>query len=124
MPLQTANKSTIPKTHALIKEQGADLSNYFVNFAVCCPSRVSYLTGRCSHNSGVVWNAGVGYTGGEYRFLEQQLENQTFAYALQVRPPSPSAYMQLLIPHCTSHKSQVVLLSPCCRSCCIAFYYE
>lgn len=47
-------------------EHGAPLSaparaafnNYFIDFAVCCPSRTSYLTGKCLHNSGAVYPTG------------------------------------------------------------------
>ena len=35
-----------------------DFSNYYIDFAVCCPSRTSYLTGKCLHNHGNIFPVG------------------------------------------------------------------
>ena len=43
----------MPKTNALIRDQGAVFSNHFVTTAVCCPSRVALWTGRQPHNTNV-----------------------------------------------------------------------
>jgi N-acetylglucosamine-6-sulfatase len=40
----------------LIGAQGATFEDYVVSFPLCCPSRASFLTGRYSHNTGVVGN--------------------------------------------------------------------
>ncbi|CAI5478169.1 unnamed protein product [Closterium sp. Yama58-4] len=81
--LGSTAREVMPLTHAHVVSRGASLSNYFANFAICCPSRVSYLTGRCSHNTGVIWNKDAGMGGGEYRVLEEGLEPHTLAVALQ-----------------------------------------
>jgi len=53
---------TRPRTHAAF-------SNYFIDFAVCCPSRTSFLTGKCLHNSGSVYPTGpIGGFAGFTRF--------------------------------------------------------
>jgi N-acetylglucosamine-6-sulfatase len=43
-------------TRKLIADQGTTFDNYFVSFPLCCPSRATFLTGRYSHNTGVVGN--------------------------------------------------------------------
>ena len=40
----------------LIGDQGTTFDNFFVSFPLCCPSRATFLTGRYSHNTGVVGN--------------------------------------------------------------------
>jgi N-acetylglucosamine-6-sulfatase len=48
----------LPKTRALLGEQGTTFTNSFVSYALCCPSRSTFLTGQFSHNHGVVQNSG------------------------------------------------------------------
>ena len=50
--------STMPHVKALIAEQGATLSNYFVSNSLCCPSRATTLRGQYAHNDGVESNGG------------------------------------------------------------------
>src|SRR3546814_11281544 len=40
----------MPKTKALIEEQGAAFDNYFVTYSFCCPSRATMLRGQYAHN--------------------------------------------------------------------------
>jgi N-acetylglucosamine-6-sulfatase len=47
---------------SLIAEKGATFEKSFVNFSLCCPSRVTFLTGQYMHNHGVTRNTGP--TGG------------------------------------------------------------
>lgn len=46
------------------------------NYAVCCPSRTTILTGLCAHNSGVV-GAGYGPLGGFDAFVNSGNEQRT-----------------------------------------------
>jgi len=52
------------RTNQLLGAQGTTFSNFFTPFPMCCPSRVSYLTGQYAFNHGVVDN--IGPDGGFY----------------------------------------------------------
>jgi N-acetylglucosamine-6-sulfatase len=52
----------MPKTNALLAAQGITFSQSFVPNSLCCPSRVSTLTGQYSHDNGV-WNSKAPYGG-------------------------------------------------------------
>ena len=43
--------------NSLIGDQGATFRNSFVNYALCCPSRATFLTGQYMHNHGVLGNS-------------------------------------------------------------------
>ncbi len=62
--------SSMPKTRSLIGNQGLTFANSFVDFSLCCPSRVSFLTGQASHNTGVLANGGT--DGGYAKFQPTQ----------------------------------------------------
>jgi arylsulfatase A-like enzyme len=47
----------MPNTNALIGEQGATFTNYFVTSSACCPSRSSTFRGQYPHNTGVFENS-------------------------------------------------------------------
>ncbi|HEY6416757.1 MAG TPA: sulfatase, partial [Acidimicrobiales bacterium] len=42
---------------ALLRDRGATFANSFVTFALCCPSRATFLTGQYAHNHGVLGNS-------------------------------------------------------------------
>jgi N-acetylglucosamine-6-sulfatase len=46
----------MPNTLGLIAEKGVTLNRYYVPYPLCCPSRVSLLTGRYAHNHNVRGN--------------------------------------------------------------------
>jgi N-acetylglucosamine-6-sulfatase len=46
----------MPKTKALIEDQGTRFDRFFVSYPLCCPSRASILRGQYAHNTGVVGN--------------------------------------------------------------------
>ncbi len=52
----TGSMAYMPKLHALLAEQGVTFSNSFVNLPLCAPSRASFLTGLCAHNTGIKAN--------------------------------------------------------------------
>jgi N-acetylglucosamine-6-sulfatase len=56
----------MPNTLNLIAGRGMTFTRYYVSYPLCCPSRVSLLTGRYAHNHGVKGN--VQPNGGFYGF--------------------------------------------------------
>src|SRR5262245_41570965 len=46
----------MPKTKALIEDQGVAFDNYFVTYSFCCPSRATALRGQYSHNHRIQGN--------------------------------------------------------------------
>ncbi len=59
----------MPNTLNLIAKRGETFNHYYVSYPLCCPSRVSLLTGRYSHNNGVRGNVqpNGGYFGFSFR---------------------------------------------------------
>lgn len=55
----------MPNTLELIAAKGVTFNRYYVSYPLCCPSRVSLLTGRYAHNHNVRGNVPPegGYTG-------------------------------------------------------------
>jgi arylsulfatase A-like enzyme len=55
----------MPATLDLIAKHGMTFTRYYVSYPLCCPSRVSLLTGRYAHNHGVKGNVqpNGGYSG-------------------------------------------------------------
>src|SRR5919198_4732945 len=45
------------RVNALIGARGTTFRKSFVNFALCCPSRATFLTGEYAHNHEVMGNA-------------------------------------------------------------------
>ncbi|MGH2713188.1 MAG: sulfatase family protein, partial [Thermoleophilaceae bacterium] len=53
-----ASLSSMPQTNALLAGHGTVFEQAIATFPLCCPSRVTHLTGQYSHNHQVVHNAG------------------------------------------------------------------
>lgn len=66
----------MPKTKALIADQGVTFPNFLLNTAQCCPSRASILRGQYSQNTGVRTNS-QGYEGAYPAFIENGNESST-----------------------------------------------
>jgi N-acetylglucosamine-6-sulfatase len=56
----------MPNTVDLLAKRGITFNRYYVSYPLCCPSRVSLMTGRYAHNTGVKGN--VQPNGGYYGF--------------------------------------------------------
>ena len=46
----------MPKTKALLEDQGTTFDTFFVSYPFCCPSRASILRGQYAHNTHIVGN--------------------------------------------------------------------
>jgi N-acetylglucosamine-6-sulfatase len=59
----------MPNTLNLIAKRGMTFNRYYASYPLCCPSRVSLLTGRYAHNNGVKGNIqpNGGYFGFSFR---------------------------------------------------------
>jgi arylsulfatase A-like enzyme len=59
----------MPNTLSQIAAKGMTFNRYYVSYPLCCPSRVSLMTGRYAHNNNVRGNVppNGGYTGFSYR---------------------------------------------------------
>jgi N-acetylglucosamine-6-sulfatase len=54
---QTANSLwAMPNVQRLLADRGATFDNSFASYALCCPSRATFLTGQYAHNHGVYDN--------------------------------------------------------------------
>lgn len=71
----------MPKTKALIEDQGISFDNYFVTYSFCCPSRATTLRGQYSFNHRIQGN--VLPTGGARKFRATGLDKSTVATWLQ-----------------------------------------
>jgi N-acetylglucosamine-6-sulfatase len=54
--LDTSLLPYLPNVTGLIRDQGASLTNFYVEQSSCCPSRASILSGLYAHNHGVIGN--------------------------------------------------------------------
>ncbi|HEX5988629.1 MAG TPA: sulfatase [Solirubrobacterales bacterium] len=71
----------MPYTLSLIANRGVSFSRYYVPYPLCCPSRVSLLTGRYAHNHNVRGN--VPPNGGFTGFKARQAYTHNLAPWLQ-----------------------------------------
>ena len=71
----------MPNTLALIAGRGISFNRYYVPYPLCCPSRVSLLTGRYAHNHNVRGN--VPPNGGFTGFKARQAYSHNLAPWLQ-----------------------------------------
>jgi arylsulfatase A-like enzyme len=65
-PLTGQISAVMPNTLTQLVGQGISFNRYYVSNPLCCPSRTSMLTGRYSHNNGVLTNFFP--SGGFYKF--------------------------------------------------------
>jgi N-acetylglucosamine-6-sulfatase len=71
----------MPNTLDSIAKRGMTFNRYYVPYPLCCPSRVSLMTGRYSHNNGVKGN--VQPNGGFYGFSFRAAASHNVATWLQ-----------------------------------------
>lgn len=73
----TAIHEYMPKTKALIEDQGVSFERFFVSYPFCCPSRASILRGQYAHNTEIVGNEQP--FGGYAKFRDLGREDSTLA---------------------------------------------
>jgi N-acetylglucosamine-6-sulfatase len=71
----------MPNTLSLIARRGMTFNRYYVSYPLCCPSRVSLLTGRYAHNTGVKGN--IQPNGGFFGFSFRAAYQHNLAVWLQ-----------------------------------------
>ncbi len=71
----------MPNTLDLLAKRGVTFNRYYVSYSLCCPSRVTLLTGRYAHNHNVRGN--VQPEGGYSGFRERAAWNHNIATWLQ-----------------------------------------
>jgi arylsulfatase A-like enzyme len=71
----------MPSTLDLIAKRGMTFTRYYVSYPLCCPSRVSLLTGRYAHNHNVRGN--VAPNGGYPGFAARAADTHNIATWLQ-----------------------------------------
>lgn len=76
-----AETRAMPNTLDLIAKRGVTFNRYYVSYPLCCPSRVSLMTGRYAHNTGVKGN--VQPNGGYYGFSFRGAYSHNIATWLQ-----------------------------------------
>ncbi|MDQ7850125.1 MAG: sulfatase [Armatimonadota bacterium] len=67
----------MPKTKALLQDRGTTFVNFFVTYALCCPSRASILRGQYPHNTRIEANEPP--LGGFAKFVALGQEHFTLA---------------------------------------------
>jgi N-acetylglucosamine-6-sulfatase len=53
---RTDDLEVLRRVRRRLAGEGVSFNNYYATFPLCCPSRVSFLTGQYSHNHGIVSN--------------------------------------------------------------------
>ncbi|KAK2764581.1 hypothetical protein FQN54_009276 [Arachnomyces sp. PD_36] len=78
---QMGSLSYMPSVKKHLLDQGTQYERHFCTVALCCPSRVSLLTGRAAHNTNVtdVWPPYGGYS----KFVDEGLNEQYLPVWLQ-----------------------------------------
>jgi N-acetylglucosamine-6-sulfatase len=71
----------MPNTLDLLANRGVTFNRYYVSYPLCCPSRVTLMTGRYAHNTGVKGN--VQPNGGYYGFSFRGAYSHNIATWLQ-----------------------------------------
>ena len=90
--MRESDYHALPRTRALLAEQGTTYPNFFLTTPLCAPSRASLFRGQYAHNHGVLRNAGAG--GGWESFNGSAADEDTVATWLRdAAPPYRTAHV-------------------------------
>lgn len=84
----------MPRTQEYFAVNGIRFTNAFVTQGVCCPARVTFMTGRYAKNTGIKTN--VAPDGGFEGFIRFGLESETIAAKLQAAGYSTAYFGKFL----------------------------
>ena len=62
----------MPGVRRTLADRGTTFTRSFVSFALCCPSRATFLTGQYNHNNGVMGNGTVESPRGGYAAMDNR----------------------------------------------------
>ncbi|THU88757.1 alkaline phosphatase-like protein [Dendrothele bispora CBS 962.96] len=79
--VRTNTLSFMPKLQSLVAEQGTTFNRFHAPVSLCCPSRVSLLTGQYAHNHNVTFVSGP--FGGYRTFCEKGYSGESLSDFLQ-----------------------------------------
>jgi arylsulfatase A-like enzyme len=79
--MASADLAYMPRTTALLQDQGASFSQFLINMPICCPSRSTILRGQYAQNTKITDNQPPG--GGFEKFHARGLEDSTISVWLQ-----------------------------------------
>jgi arylsulfatase A-like enzyme len=77
--LDEQSMKQLPGIQQVMQDQGTTFKNAYVTYALCCPSRATFLRGQYPHNHGVIGLDTGGVPGGEQTFRELGRDQSTVA---------------------------------------------
>jgi N-acetylglucosamine-6-sulfatase len=77
--LDEQSMKELPGIQQVMQAQGTTFKNAYVSYALCCPSRATFLRGQYPHNHGVLGLDTGGVPGGEQTFRQLGRDQSTVA---------------------------------------------
>jgi hypothetical protein len=113
--LNTELMNRLPRLRSLLAEQGTTVSNFFVNLALCCPSRASILRGQYAHNTQIFTNAPPGGGFENFRNLGARAVNSRHLAPRWRLPDCALGQVPEWLPVNQTRSARVARMVWCCR---------